>query len=109
MYYIILLLFDETASQSLALYERVWCTYVVSKRRLRGRTYEPCLLPSAARYVGGGRLQRRGRTMYDAYGVATAAPAGVARQRNKQTNRQTDKQTNRQTDRQTDRQCSNYN
>ena len=39
--YIILIFnyYYETASQSLALYERVWCTYVVSKRRFRRRTY----------------------------------------------------------------------
>jgi hypothetical protein len=73
----------------------------MSKRRLRGRTYEPCLLPSAAaRYVGGGRLQRRGRyyvrRLRRRYG--RAGRGGT-----------TNKQTNKQADRQTDRQCSNYN
>jgi hypothetical protein len=67
----------ETASQSLALNERVWCTYVVSRSAAFGgvRTYRrlsSCL-----------RQERRpppAAGTYDAYGVATAAPAGVARQ-----------------------------
>ncbi len=78
--------FYETASQSLALYERVWCTCVVSKRRLRRRTdvrtpvvsILPCGQEEAA--PGGGDVRRLRRR----YGRAG---------RGGTTNRQTDRQT----------------
>ena len=87
----------ETASQSLALYERVQCTYIVRQAPPRSASCvrtNTCLPASSRRAAasGGGDVRRLRRR----YGRAGRG------------GRQTNKQTDRQTDKQTDRQCSNY-